>query len=184
MFANIYILGYCDKKQSMSCIIYEFNAGRVIPASQMTNLITKDIKIEILCHVKPKDQSFTTCDLLWKDIQTGYEDTQKLETLEGEAMVLVHLSKDDTHHLLAWSYFTFENCLIMSSRKFNNEQHKHTVGLLKVNKGSKIKVTNFFSSHQRHGNYTRKEYSITFDGKDFAVDIKTEKLPPSYFGQH
>lgn len=167
----------------MSCIIYEFCAGKVIPASSMTNLVTKDIKIEILCHVKPKEQSFTTCDLYWTNIQTGTKEESKLETLDGEAMIFVNISEDDVCHLSAWSYFTVEDCLIVSSLKFNGDKHKHTIGLLKVNKNSKIKVRGIWSSHQRHGNYTQKDYTVTFDGENFSVSLKTKELPPEHFGQ-
>lgn len=167
----------------MSCIIYEFCAGKVIPASSMTNLVTKDIKIEILCHVKPKEQSFTTCDLYWTNIQTGTKEESKLETLDGEAMIFVNISEDDVCHLSAWSYFTVEDCLIVSSLKFNGDKHKHTIGLLKVNKNSKIKVRSIWSSHQRHGNYTQKDYTVTFDGENFSVSLRTKELPPEHFGQ-
>lgn len=167
----------------MSCVIYEFSAGKIVPASSMTNLVTKDIKIEILCHVKPKEQSFTTCDLFWTNIQTGIKEKSNLETLEGEVMILLNVDEGDHHHLRAWSYFTIQDCLIVSSLKFNGDKHKHTIGLLKINKNSEIRIRSIWSSHERHGNYTQKDYTITFDGENFAVDLKTEELPPEYFGQ-
>lgn len=167
----------------MSCIIYEFSAGKIVSASSMTNLVTKNIKIEILCHVKPKEQSFTTCDLFWTDAQTREERKIKLQTLQGEALILVHLTEHDVCYLQAWSYFTHKNCLVLSGLKFNGSEDKYTVALLKVNKESKIKVRNFFSSSQRHGNYIQKNYIITFDGENFTVEVKQKELPPEHFGQ-
>lgn len=181
LFANIYILGYCDKKEKMSCKIYEFRKGKIIPADPTINLTTKDIKIQILCHVKPKGQSFTTCSLFWTTIGNETKEESSLQTLEGEAILLVNV--DEGNDLQVWSYFVVEGCLIISSKYYDSSKKKYTIGLLKVNKNSKIKVKNTFSSQIRYGNYTEKTYTITFDNENFILDLKQKERPISDFGQ-